>query len=72
MHNTKEKDKEERQERRGKKRKGIKAQKVKFPTPSWAIDAFIGDEEQNGKQKKETEQVPNPTTLDHSVTSYDI
>ena len=33
------------------------------------------DEEQNGKQKKERERnrerVPNPSTQDHSVASYD-
>ena len=35
-----------------KKRKGIEAQRMKHPTPSRAIDAIIGDEEQNGKQKR--------------------
>ena len=39
------------------------------------IDALIGDEEKNIKQKKEKErnreQVPNPATLDYSVASYD-
>ena len=34
------------------KRKGIKVQKVKLPTSTWVIDVLIGDEEQNGKQKK--------------------
>ena len=29
-----------------------------------------GDEEQNGKQKKETERVSNLGTLNHSVTYY--
>ena len=33
------------------KRKGIKAQRVKPPISVWAIDAFIGDEEQNGKKE---------------------
>ena len=39
--------------RRGKRRKGIEAQKVKHPTPSQPTDAFIGDEEQNGKETEE-------------------
>ena len=30
----------------------IEAQRVKLPTPSQATDALIGDEEQNGKQKR--------------------
>ena len=37
---------------RWKKRKGIEAHRVKNPTPSQATDALIGDEEQNGKQKR--------------------
>ena len=37
-----------------KKRKGIEAQRAKPPTLTQSIDALIGDEEQNGKQKKET------------------
>ena len=46
------------------------------PTPSRAIDAFIGNEEHNGEQKKEKKRKkqgpgPNPATLDHSVASYD-
>ena len=35
-----------------KKSKGIEALKVKHPTSSQAVDAIIGDEEQNGKEKK--------------------
>ena len=39
------------------------------------IAAAIGEEEQNGKQKrtikKNRERVPNPATLDYSVASYD-
>ena len=61
--------------RRVKKIKGIEAQRVKQATPSWAIDVFIRDEEPNGKQKKRKrnrEWVPNPATLDHSFTSYDV
>ena len=38
--------------RRGKKRKGIEAHRVKYPTPSQATDALTGEEEQNGKQKR--------------------
>ena len=56
--NAKERDKKKRQERRAKKRKGIEAQRVKPSTPSQAIDALIGDEEQNGEQKKETRNRP--------------
>ena len=37
------------------KKKRIKAQRVKPPTLPQAIDAFIGDEEQNEKQKKKKE-----------------
>ena len=48
---------------------------MKPSTPTQAIDALIGDEEQNGKQKKEKkrnrERVPNPATPDHMVDSYD-
>ena len=47
---------------------------MKLPSRSKTTDALIGDEEQSGKQKKKKknrEQVPNPDTLDHSVTSYD-
>ena len=43
---AKEREKEGRV-RRAKKRKVIEAQGVKPPTSSLAIDAFIGDEEQN-------------------------
>ena len=35
-----------------KKEKGGKGQRIKPPTPTRAVDALIGDEEQNGKQKK--------------------
>ena len=48
---------------------------MKHPTQSRATDELIGDEEQNGKQKRtkrNREQVPNPATLDHLVTSYDL
>ena len=59
---------------RAKKRKGIEVQRVKHPTSFRAIDAFIGYEEQNGKQKRtkrNSERVTNPAILDHSVASYD-
>ena len=51
--NAKEREKKERQARRVKKRKEIEAQKMKPSFPSRVIDGLIGDEEQNGKQKKE-------------------
>ena len=55
--------------RRMKKRKGIEAQRVKPPTPSWVV---IREEEQSGKQeniKKETgcgsptQRYPGPFSL---------
>ena len=53
-------DKEGNARRKTKKRKGIEAQRVKPSTPSWAIDALIGEEEQNGNRKnKETERDTN-------------
>ena len=39
---------------RAKKKKGIEGQRTKPLTPTLAIDALIGEEEQNGKQKKGT------------------
>ena len=41
-----------RKETRRKEKGGIQAQRVKHPTPSQAINALIGDEEQNRKQKR--------------------
>ena len=38
--------------RRANKKKGIEAQRVKPSTKFQATDAHIGDEEQNGKKKK--------------------
>ena len=35
------------------KKKGSKGHRAKSPTQPWATDALIGDEEQNGKQKKD-------------------
>ena len=58
-----------------KKRKGIEAQRGNPFTSSQTNDALIGDEEQTRKQKKNKkesrEQVPNPVTSDHFLTSYD-
>ena len=48
------------------KEKGIEAQSVKPPTPTWTTDALIGDEEQSEKQKmkkKETGSGPLTATL---------
>ena len=42
----------ERPVRRVKKRKGIKALRVKHPTPSQATDALIKDREQKRERKK--------------------
>ena len=45
---------------------------MKLLTPSQPIDALIGDEEQNEKQKKnKKERNRELATLDHSVASYD-
>ena len=38
--------------RKERRRKGIEVERVKPPTPSQTLAALIGDEEQNGKQKK--------------------
>ena len=47
----------------------------KHPNSSQATDRLTGEEEQNGKQKRtkrrNREGVPNPATLNHSVSSYD-
>ena len=51
----KEREKKERRARRVKKEKEIEAQRVKPLNQTLAIDEFIGDEEQNEKQKKEKE-----------------
>ena len=50
--NAKERDKKEKQVTKAKKKNGIKVQRMKPPAPTPVIDTFIGDEEQNGKQKK--------------------
>ena len=58
--------------RRGKKRKGIEAQRGKLPTPSQGIDEHIGDEEQNGEHKKRNrERIRIPANPDHLVASFD-
>ena len=60
----------ERKARRAEKRKGIEAQRVKHPTESWANDALIGNEEQNGKRNKKRETVDeSPTQLPWTVQS---
>ena len=65
--------KEKRQGRRAKKRKGIEAPRGNPPTPSWAIDALIGNKEHYGKPKKEkAREQANSAILDHSVFSYDL
>ena len=61
----------ERETRRGKKRKGIEAHRVRHRTTSQATDALTGDEEQNGKQenkKKETGS-GSPTQLAWTIQS---
>ena len=50
--NAKEREKKERKVRIVKKMKGIDAERVKYSTAFQATDALIGDEEQNGKQKR--------------------
>ena len=56
MHLCQERRQEKRQEEE--RRKWIKAKRVTLSTLTQAIDVFIGDEEQNGKQKKETGNRP--------------
>ena len=61
--------------RRAKKRKGIEAQKIKHPTPSWTIDALIGDEEQSEKKKKKKEKqgvAPQPTYPGPYLVIYNV
>ena len=53
-------DKKEREGRRAKKKKGIKAQRVKPPTLTWGIDALIRDEKQNIKLKKKNKKGASP------------
>ena len=57
------------------KKKGSR-QRAKPCTPTSAIDALIGEEEQTGGERREKkernrERVSNPPTLDPSVSSYD-
>ena len=46
------------------------------PKPILGINVHIGNEEKNGKHKKEKERnwerVPNPATQEHSFASYDM
>ena len=70
--NAEERDKRERKVRRRKKKKGIEAQRARSPTQTQAIDALKWDEEQNEKrEERNREWVPNLATLDPSVASYD-
>ena len=50
---------------RMKKWKGTEAHRAKHPTPSQAIDAFIGAEEQNEKLRS-----PPTTHRDHTVSLF--
>ena len=50
--NAKERGKKEGRVRRAKKSKGIETHRLKPSTPSQADDAYIGDEERTGEQKK--------------------
>ena len=52
--------------RRAKKRKGIEAQRVKPSTPFQETDGHIEDEEENGRQKK---QSGSPTQLLQTIWS---
>ena len=63
---------EKKGETRAKKR-GIEAQRVKPLTPTPAVDALIGEEEQTGGKREETNQLlgtirsPPTTRIDHTV-----
>ena len=46
--------------RRLKKKKGIKGEREKDPTPTWATDALIGEEEHKRKEKKKKERGSGP------------
>ena len=63
----------EKQVRRVKKKKSIKAQRTKLPTPTRPIGAIIRDEEQMGgkNKKKESENGP-PTQLPWTIQSPPI
>ena len=54
--------------------KKIEAQRAKPRTPTPAMDALTGDEEQTGgkeeNKERKRERVSNPPMLDHSVASY--
>ena len=50
---AKKRNKKKRQVRRAKKNKWIESQRAKPLTPTKTTDALTGDEEQNGKHKKE-------------------
>ena len=73
----------QRQERRKGMKKGVKkwnkirveAQRAKPHTPTLAIDALIGEEEQTEKRRenkeRNRERLSSPATLNPSVPSYD-
>ena len=69
--NAKERDKKKRQVRREKKMKGIETQRENHSTPSRAIDALTGDEEQNGnrREQKERNRERDPTKLPWTAVS---
>ena len=59
--------------RKAKKKKEIEAQRAKPPTPTQTIDALIGDEERNGKQRKEEKEkqkLSNVQTLNQSLSLF--
>ena len=70
----------EKQVRRAQKKKGIKGQRAKFISATRAIDALIGDEEQDGKQKERGSRIPTQlpwtiwwpltTCMDHAVALF--
>ena len=54
--------------------KGVKAQRVKCPTQTQEMDTLLGNKKQiKTEEEKERNRVrvPNPPTLDPSVSSYD-
>ena len=67
--NDKEREKKERSVRRAKKRKGFEVYRMKAPTPSRAFDAFITNEEQNGKEIKEQTGSGSPAQLSWTLWS---
>ena len=58
------------------KMKRIETKRVKYPIPSWAFVALIGDEDRKEKQKRTKREKQGagaqPSYLDHSFSSYDV